>query len=198
MPLPTIHATAYIVYGSDEKNPFVNVLYYRQNAVFAADAAEAAALCGLIDMSVGVQLINCIAADCNYMRTTLRLNNAGVVYDATDAGSAGAGVIGTESLPDYCAAIIRKRTDTGGRTGRGRWFFGCIAETWNDTGILTAAAQMGYLGLQTALVQNQVTANGTWVPCHHSRKDDTLVPITAATLITTLATLRRRRLRVPV
>lgn len=195
MPLPTVTLTAFLVYGSDENSPFVNVLHYFQMGTFDADDDEATAMAGYVDGTIAPNLIGVLAADCRYFRSFVRISNDGVVFEAENTNSAAQGDIAGQSLPDYAAAIIRKRTAVGGKTGRGRWYVGCVAEAFQDTGFLTPAALTAYQALAANLIINPSPGGGTWIAAHLSRKDNTLVGLTDCRAIAQLGTLRRRMFR---
>lgn len=195
MPLPDPHATAFVVYNSDNSREQVIVLHFFQVGTFAANAVEAFNMATVLDATVGPLLKNAIAVDSAYVRVTVQLNVGGVVFDVSVDTTRGGGNIGTESLPDYVAAIIRKQTAVGGRRGRGRFFIGCIAETQQDTGVLTAGGLTTLDALGDGLRADLVTAAGTWRSAHYSRADNTMVAIVDTKAQKFLATQRRRRLR---
>ena len=196
MPLPNIYAKAFVAYGSDEKSPFVNVSYWRQQGSFDDDVTEALALAHSIDDVIGAAMIEVLPADCTYFGTTVRISTSGVINEGFDGTNGGSGNVAGESLPDYAAVIIRKRTAVGGRRGRGRYFIGCVPEASQDTGkILPGATTSSYNVIATAYQTPLSNPNGVWEPCHYSRADDTLVLVTGCLVQSILGTQRRRRLR---
>jgi hypothetical protein len=195
MPFPNPLATVYVVYGSDENDPFVIVMHMFQQGVFTADQAEADALASHIDANVGAELRLCIAADCQYIKTVVNINNAGVVFTAENATTAGVGAVAGQSLPDYAAVVIRKRTAVGGKRGRGRWFIGCVPEASQDTGYLTVGARTAFQNLGTVLITDAVIGANTWLDGHMSRADNTVVQIDSVNAQRQLGTQRGRMKR---
>lgn len=195
MPLPDPLATVYIVYGSDLKGPFVAVLHYFQVGTFTIDQAAAESLAEVVDNGPGANLKDCISADCEYTETVAYINTGGVVYSARSNTSAAVGNISGQSMPDYAAAVIQKRTMVGGKTGRGRWYLGCCPEEFNDTGKLNSSAHVNYDTWGASAISDAVAATGTWRAGHLSRKDDTCVRITSWVTAPNFGTRRKRRLR---
>jgi len=195
MPLPIIRATAYVVYGSDEKQPFVNVLHFRQISTFVADGAECQALANELDININSALIAVLPNEASYLRSVVQLYNDGLSYERSANTNAGQGGAPDEGCPDYVAVVIRKRTDSPGKAGRGRWYVGCVSEEYNDTGRLTAPGVTVYDALANALSDDLVTASGTWQNCHLSRSTSVLVPIVSVETQPIMCTQRRRRLQ---
>lgn len=195
MPYPDPLATAALYYHSDETGPFIMVLHYFQVSVFGAGQTQADELAAGVDAQVGTKLKAALSADCDYSKTVVSLNNGGVTFVAENSNSAGSGAIAGISLPDTVAAVIQKRTDAPGREGRGRWYIGCVSETWQDTGQLTAPAKTAYAALGLAARQDVASVSGNWRSGHQSRKNVTVVPITATPVVPVLGTHRRRRVR---
>jgi len=195
MPLPLVYATAYVVYGSDERQPFVNVIHYRQIDEFDVTQADVDELANNIDSAVGPKIIAVIPDDCTYFHTSVHVNDHGVTLSSSAAVETGNGALTPPSLPDYAAVIIRKRTNVGGKTGRGRWYVGCLGVDKIDTGRVIPAFLPTYQQLANTMAANVVTAAGTWEPVHYSRKDVTMVQIHDVKAQAITGTQRRRRLR---
>lgn len=195
MPLPDPLATAYIVYGSDLKGPFVAVLHYFQVGTFTVDLTAVEQLAEQLDNGPGANLKDCISADCEYTETVVYGNTGGVVYSARNNTSTGNGNISGQSMPDYVAAIVQKRTMVGGRRGRGRWYLGCCPEEFNDTGKLNSSAVVAYNAWGASAISDAVTTAGTWRAGHLSRADVTCVRINSWITAPNFATRRKRRLR---
>lgn len=195
MPLPNPLATAFIVYKSDENGPFVIVNHYFQVGTFTVDQTACDQLAFSIDLTVGPVLLQCIPSDCNYVRTQVNINVAGVSFTGSNNSNNDPGSGGTQSLPDYCACVIQKKTDTPGRAGRGRWYIGCVPEDVNNTGVLSSAGALLYQDLGNALIQDNVTPSGTWRAGHLSRSEDICVPIRAIFVNDMFGTRRKRLVR---
>lgn len=195
MPFPDPLATVALYYNSDEGGPFVMVLHFFQVSVFGAGQTQADELAAAVDAQVGTNLQQCISADCEYVKTVVSLNNGGVVYVAENANTAGNGGVAGTSLPDTVAAVVQKRTDAPGKPGRGRWYIGCVPESFQDTGKLTLTAVGAYNALASSARADEATASGNWRSGHQSRKNVTVVPITATHVAPFTGTLRRRRVR---
>lgn len=105
------------------------------------------------------------------------------------------GSIPEDTLPEYCATVIQKRTASPGKSGRGRWYIGCVPETFADNSELTDAAIAAYAALKTQLVTGQTAGGCSLQACLHSAKLNTLTGITLANIVSFLGTERRRRVR---
>lgn len=195
MPFPDPLAVVYVVYGSDVKGPFVVVLHYFQVGTFPVDQAAAAGLAQAIDPIIGDSLRDVIAADCTYTKTVAYINDGGVSFTSTDNASTGVGRIAGQSMPDYVAAVIQKRTATPGKSGRGRWYVGCVPEAFNNTGVLEPTGVSAYEGFMNNLVADVVVGGGTWRSGHLSRQMEICVPIVGAAVVHQFGTRRKRRLR---
>lgn len=195
MPFPDPLGIGYIVYGSDEKAPFVLVLHYFQQSIFAVDQTTTQAMANAMDSAFSAPMKTWMAADCDYLGCSVQVNDGGIVYTASSNASAGAGTAAGQSLPDYAAAVIRKRTSVGGKQGRGRWFLGCVPELFQDTGQLTITGQAAADSLGLSMRTSLTVGTNVWISGHMSRVAVTVVPIAAATTQNRLVTQRRRRLR---
>lgn len=195
MPFPDPLATCYIVYGSDVRTPFVIVLHMFQVGTFPTSNAEAGFLADMLDNTIGAQLIQCIPSDCRYEKVVVYINDGGVSYSAENNDTNAAGASGTQSLPDYSAVVIQKRTAVGGKSGRGRWYLGCVPEGNQDTGRIVPGALAAYQQLADDLKLDYATLGGTWRSGHMSRKDSTVVAISECRINIQLGTRRKRLLR---
>lgn len=78
-----------------------------------------------------------------YVATYIGQDGPTTVNVSTNAPFQGTG--GSSVVPQNTAALIRKRTDLGGRRGRGRFYLPGVAESAVDNvGILSGAAITGY------------------------------------------------------
>lgn len=105
---------------------------------------------------------------------------------------AGLGANTGATAPPNTAWLIRKRTGSGGRRGRGRMFVPGIRETDVDqAGVITAAQVTGAQALATAF-GNALTTNATPMVLLHSEAPFTPELVTALTVDSRVATQRRR------
>jgi len=198
MALPAQFAIIRVAYGSDQKNPFINSLYVVPDDAPAAPFQPIAQnLADAADTAWRGQFRACIPSEGNYFGTHVSLHASGVVYDAASAAASQAGLASGDQLPDYAAVVIRKRTGHAGKTGRGRWFIGCVPEGLTNTNILTTGGTGDYSDLATALFTPLVSDGFNWMPNLYSRKDNALYEILVTQVMTYLRTQRRRRLRQP-
>lgn len=198
--MPNEYARVSLVYGSDDRQPFVNVFWFVPQAVIAVGdgAAAATALGDAFDSTFGPLIRAWLCTEAKYIGTSVTLNIAGVVFDySTDAGS-DPGETAGDQLPDYAAVIIRKLTATAGPQGRGRWFVGCVPEVYTNTSTLTGPGVTAANLLRDQFAAPLDVGAQTWVPNLHSKKDDTLYEIIGTGVVEVLATQRRRRFRSPL
>jgi len=198
MALPANYAIIRVAYGSDQKNPFINTLHllpddvpgtpFQTSAQQLADAADAA-------WRGDFRAV--IPSEGNYYGTHVALHIAGVVYDAASTAASQAGLSSGDQLPDYAAVVIRKRSDHPGKTGRGRWFIGCVPEGLTNTNTLTTGGAGNYADLAQVFFDPITAAGVEWTVQLYSRHDNALYPIVVTQVQTYLRTQRRRRLRQP-
>lgn len=136
----------------------------------------------------------CIPTTCSFWNLGVRFKTLSTDLEgyASDAGEAG--TVASEVLPEYAAVCMRKRTSIPGRQNRGRLFFPCVPETFQNKGRLTDAAATTYKAFATLLDQDFVSAGVgmTFAPFLHNRKDIQLVRITQMQLTIDLCTRRDR------
>jgi len=197
MALPTNYAVISTVYGSDEKSPFMNILWFEVTGTSVPDPQTAAQnAVNLFSSAAALQYQAVMPTEAKWIGARIRLSLAGVAYEAGSAAGAGPGTGGSgDELPDYCAAIIRKRTNVAGKSGRGRWYIGAMSEASCDTSILTAGSITAYDSLGNFLNTGFTTSGLTFAPRHHSQKNNALYPIAFVKTQPNLGTQRRRRLR---
>lgn len=197
MPLPDQYANAAIVTRSVDRLEIVSVLWYLPLEEFSPGDQQATAQAladGLMELFAGPYKAF-MATDANIVGARVNLNDHGITFSASSVAGAGAGTVTSDSLPDYAAALIRKRTGHGGKTGRGRVYVGPVAETMTDNGRLTGPGQAGLLAIADKMTTDIIAEGTTFSAFHLSRKDTAFYPLTQAIPQTILATQRRRRLR---
>jgi hypothetical protein len=160
------------------------------NGQTAAD--QLAAIC---DSNYGTALRAWMCADANYFGVIVEISLGGLVFTSANTDTAGAGSRSGDTSPEFAAVVIRKRTDTPGKTGRGRWFIGCVPEVLTTNGVLSNTGIAAANTLRSAYGGDQVTALATWGAYLHSKKDDALYSISSTHTESILATQRRRRVR---
>lgn len=133
-----------------------------------------------------------MGSNCYLQGMESALSIGGNVFTATSTESSGPGTVTGDALPGFAAAIIQKRTPNGGRSGRGRWYFGGVAEVLTTGSALNGAGQAAY-GALASIISQPVKDNGveTWFPAHLMGSSN-LVPIVSTRHANRLGTLRRR------
>lgn len=131
------------------------------------------------------------------LNVTVRQGTDGSPLIGVSTGAAVQGNNTQEKLPPNCAILVNKRTASGGRKNRGRWFIPWfVGETFVDeVGVMTPAT---VAPLQTAM--NNVLAGFSDPPLEHlvilhddsSPVPHTPTPVTSLLVSTLIATQRRR------
>jgi len=200
MPLPTTYINATLHYGSDDDEAHLNVLWYEPLAAVSITDPQAFATLAAATLAAFFDsgFLGWLAVDCRWLGATVNLHHNGVTFVGKDTTGAGPGTVTGDSLPDYAAAIIQKRTNQPGKEGRGRWYIGCVPEGVTDTGQLTPTGLTNLGVLEDALGSQQNLSGVQWAPRHYSKKNNALYPIVAMNSLRVLGTQRRRRLRQPL
>jgi len=198
MALPNEFAVVRIAYGSDQKAPFINTVHMVGDDALPAPAQTSTqALADAFDTAWRGDFRACIPSEAQYFGVHVAYHIGGVVYDAASVAAAQAGLVSGDQLPDYCSVVIRKRTGHPGKTGRGRWFIGCVPEGLTNTNQLTAGGEGDYDDLAAILFAPITVAGIAYAPQLYSRHDVALYPLLVTQTQTYLRTQRRRRLRQP-
>lgn len=197
--LPGTYCRALVIYGNDDSgsDPFVNILWFNMAGVAADWQAAAEDLAAALDTAISPVAINCLAADARYIAVKVEMAVAAVSYTAANNANAQVGQVLGDSCPDYVAAVIRKKTARGGRTGRGRWFMPCVPEAFTNTSALTPGAVTSYGLLADTYVDTYVAGGVTFVAAHWSPTDLVFEPLTGYLVAPLLQTQRGRLLRPP-
>jgi hypothetical protein len=98
-------------------------------------------------------------------------------------------------IPLDVAAVVRKATQTGGRSGSGRWRIGGLCVDSIAGSYLSPAGVTFFLSLASNLIAPITDQGVTWTPQVYSRKTNTLIAITSSVTDLLLGTQRRRRAR---
>lgn len=195
MPIFQDGIIAAIRYGSEERNPMINVTYWTASGIPTDKLAFPREFSEALFTSVKNQLAACLGEDSSVFGVDSKYYDAGVVYTGVSYGASVDGIQQTDELPAYAAAVIQKRTATPGKEGRGRWYIGGVPEGATNQGRLTDADIGTFSALATKLI-TPLTVDGVLCePRHWSEKLGALLPITGVTVNSILGTMRRRRLR---
>jgi hypothetical protein len=197
MALPTVYAKAEVRYGTTEQARQENVLWFVPSVdVAVADGATtAAALALVISTAVAGAIIPVLATDASYEATKVSLNTHGVTFEAESVFGAGNGSADGATSPENVAVLIKKQSSHGGKTGRGRWYIGCVPEVNTDIGQVNSGVYADYNALAAIYNTTFVTGAVSWVPNIMSRKDASMYPIFAVTLEVYTKSMRRRLVR---
>jgi hypothetical protein len=193
------YCIAAVLYGSDDKAPFINVLWYEGSTSVPPDEMHSAAMGLAIAVSNNVALAynNVLCSESRFLGVQVRLYSQGRSADGADTSGASPGDVSGDTLPDYCAVVISKRTDLGSRSGKGRWYVGCVPESLTDTSVLTTGGKAAYQELADAF-ESPVTYSGNiFRPALYSAKLNQINEIKGVTLRAVLGTQRHRKFRAP-
>lgn len=197
MALPTQYVVATVRYGVPERPLQLNVCWF--SVTGSSTAADDQVLANQIAQELAADYSSSLA-DITTTETDLigieaSWHAAGNVFVGTAPFADLAGTITGDTLPEYCAAVAQKRTSVAGKSGRGRWYFGCVPESFADNSKITFTGVTNY-NVHLANLQAPVTISGiTMTPALHSAKLATLQTIAAYKLDDQLGTQRRRRVR---
>lgn len=176
MPLPDDCVKATLVLASPQKDHFYNVFYFKADAgpTYGTDLmADALTLSTAIQTQIIVGVQDMMAATSTIVGINTELHAGGQVYDVSQTLNL-SGNVAADELADFEAVVIQKRTAHSGKSGRGRWYLGPIAETLTEENYLTTA---GYTAAQVVAGGWLTSVNAigtTWYPQLWSKKDDSL------------------------
>jgi hypothetical protein len=197
MPRPTNSIIVKAIYGSDQKGTFINVFYLKPDVDPTSPAFDVAGEVGAVfgaSLSALYQSVMPIE-DAFYGLEINYEYGPGANYTIGFSAGAGPGTHAGDSCPDFTAVVIQKKTDFGGKSGRGRIYVGCIPEELTNTDTLTPAGVSEYEGFKSMLLDTFMAAGATWSQYHYSPKDDNWYLISGAIVVPVLGTQRRRRVR---
>jgi hypothetical protein len=197
MALPAQFVKAAFRYKSNVNARQECVMWYVPGTTIATtDGADEAYVFAIgLEAHLSSEIKDCLAADCSYVETVTQLSLSGVTFDGISFLGANDGAVGGDTQAENVAAVLSKRSSHGGKTGRGRFFMGCVPESFSDTSKLTSAALTAYAALAAKLSSNVITARATYVPQVYSRKDASMYPILDVTGHAYTKSQRRRLLR---
>lgn len=196
MAKPTNWCKAMLVYGSDQKSPFINVLYYELSAAGPADKQVFVdAIAAAVRTAFLSDWEEIICATSRIYGVATQLNVGGVVYTGSTNVASSAGLVEADELPNADAVVIQKRTAQPGKEGRGRWYVGGVPETFTDTSWLNVTGMSEYNSFAEHLNETLTVSGVTLSPRHYSKKLDTMYPIVTCKTAVRLGTMRRRMVR---
>lgn len=174
------------------------VLWFQPDATIAmADGVdESQVLALLADTTFNLAIKAVLSTDdAAYGGCHAHLNLDGVTFIAGSTTFSGAGSEESPTQAENVAVVLRKRTDHGGKTGRGRWFMGAVPESLTDAGRCTDAGLALYQALGDLFAGILITARANYGPRHLSRKDAAMYPIRACNAQRYTRSQRRRLVR---
>jgi hypothetical protein len=197
MPLGGTYAVTAVRYGTEANARQENVLWWRPSGVISVSDGQAAAdqLASKMHDNISPTLIGILATDVFYVGIYVEVSIGGVVFTSRFNDTPIPGTNDGVTSPESVAVVIRKRTSQPGKTGRGRWYIGCVPEDYSSIGILQSGAITAYTSLASAYRGDQVTVLATWGSYHHSGKDMALYSISSTSVEPFLKTERRRLVR---
>lgn len=123
-----------VIKGSQEQQAYRNVIHFRPSGVVADPdlVAFLAALAAAMGQCFVSALLPHLANEFVYVGTDARQIFPVITDPQTDATGAGVGGVGTGTLPSFNSMLVQKRTNGGGRRGRGRMFLPAPTEGDQD------------------------------------------------------------------
>lgn len=196
MAMPTNYVKATVITGRNIDSAWANVLWYELASAPAGDAltfAESAA--DAIQNAVRDDWVELLSNVAYFFGVVAAVNLAGNVYTGNTIYAGTNGTNDADVMPNFVSGIVRKRTSTPGKSGRGRWYISGIAESLQEGSRLTGAG-LGLLGALCEHLNETLVVSGiNLAPRHHSQKNDSLVPIVNVQPLFALGTQRRRMFR---
>ena len=194
MALPSQYARIDLRYGHNENMRQENVLWFQPDATiaFADGVSTAQALATAFDTAVAAAIKDCIASDAGYIETHVELNLGGVTFEGVERAGTNDGTATGVTSAENVATVIRKVTEHGGKTGRGRWFIGCVPEEFATIGKLDSTPVSKYNALAVIFIAPIALTGVNFGPRHYSRKDASLYPIRRAIVVQYTKSQRRR------
>lgn len=169
----------------------VNTFYYQVTAVGVGDVRFR-----LTDAWLGT--VHDAYRDCCSLEwSTIQIEAAGIQPVLPRVEQVINGLPGTQlgnSLPSSVATVIRRKTLTSGRKGRGRVYMPAVPEDFEDDSAITPAAILVYEALITALSISATTGAWAFGAVHVSRAPLTAIGIDRWQIDPVLRNQRRRQL----
>lgn len=197
MALPGTYVIATLRYGTPDKELQLNVFYY--TVVGAIGGADNQADADTIATQLAANFSDPISAitttETDIHGVFVQYNIGGNVFTSGQPCTSLAGLVASDTLPEYCAVIIQKRTAHGGRSGRGRSYIGCVPEDATDNGEITGPFQVLYDQMGDAIINHPDVGGAHLDPQLFSKKDNAFYPLVSRRTDIGLGTQRRRKTR---
>lgn len=189
------------IIGTVVGETFNNVLHFRQRV---ADTGTAAELAANFNTNLSNAWVNATGDEMSITRYEARALTPEIQDPETAVPGDGVGNLTGDSLPSFCAAVVKISTGFSSRRKRGRFFIAGLVESQQDGGVLIASAITQMQAIVTAL-EGQYGPSGTsdWEMGVYSRAsiaDGTadmytaFTPMTSLSVSSIISTQRRRRL----
>lgn len=193
MATPVIPNPVLILYPnfSIPEGSFTTIIYF-ETASPITNAAGLAATVDAFSTSFATVINPCLSTACTYLGTrAVYENGTGQMEYFTNVGS-GSGTSGDNPLPIQDCFEVRKVTGLRGRSKRGRNFFSGLSEDDVTNGQLNDGNIASFQALQSFMGADVTASSNTLHWRHWDRKNNVLVPITAAVCIDRLVSRRDR------
>lgn len=191
MSLPTQYARIVLNYNWQASKTAQNIFWYEMLGAFPSNY-DIAAAASSFESSINAHLLSWLSSDVVYSGLDMRLNNNGVIADASTYPSAsGTGAAGT--IPNEVAAVVHWQTAQPGRSGSGRTFWTYFEADWAAGGRLSSSGRTALSALATNMNTPFTNQGITWQMRLLSRKLDSMFPIASFVIDEVLGTQRRRR-----
>jgi len=197
MPLPGNYVNATLRYGVAARELQLNVVWYTvTGAIGGADHSEDAnMIADQIQSTFSGVLAAVMTTETELHGVQVSYNVGGNVFQGSQIFDDTTGTVAEDTLPEYCAVVIQKRTSAAGKSGRGRWYIGCVPETFANNGELTLIADALYKALADAFKLSIDVGGASLSPFLYSRTLDNTTAVTVTKVDQGLGTLRRRKAR---
>lgn len=197
MPLPASYVLATMRYGVPQKDLQLNVLWYRTEALVTTgnDFEDALNIADALVSHFDATLAAVMTTETLLHGVQVSYHISGDVYVAGTSFPSLTGQVAQDTLPEYCATVIQKRTGTAGKSGRGRWYIGSVPEGFVDGSYINGPAAVLYDTLRDQLIATVPALGGSLVPVHYSKKLDTTYDVLSGSVNQNLGTERRRLVR---
>jgi len=197
MALPSKYVVATMRYGVPGRPLQLNVLWYTCTGTSTAPdpQTEANDIAEAIQAMISPNLADCVTTETTCIGVEATVNTGGSAFVGVSAFTDLAGTVVGDTLPEYCAVVVQKRTAAPGRSGRGRWFLGCVPESFADNSSVEDTAKSAYTTMLNPMSAPLTVDGLTLTPQLHSALNDSLTPIVVLHIDDQLGTQRRRRVR---
>lgn len=181
MALPDVYVKATLVSAAPQKPQFFNVFYYKPAAAptFTNNLmADSAAIGAVLGPLLANPLQSTMTTACSVVGLNVDLIEGGQSYDTATIINQ-PGIINGDELADFEAAVIQKRTETAGKSGRGRWYLGPIAEVLTDENYIDIGAFTNFLDVAADWMSDFTALGVAWHPQLYSKRLALLTQIKA-------------------